>query len=219
VLRYIANESKRFRTFVANRIAVIRDASDVQQWRYVNISLNVADYVTRGLSIDEFLSKGQWTKGPEFLSLPESEWPSVFSLSDANTVYDDLEIIPSCTVNAVIIESNDATSRFLTAYSSWDKLKKMVAWIMIIRNGLKEMAEKRKQSNTDSYTAANTPTAKTRKSKTCNGPLQQQQGGGELQRQKKVNTMITDAERAIIRYVQSQHFSEIILAINQNEQS
>jgi hypothetical protein len=31
--------------------------------------------------------------------------------------------------------------------------------------------------------------------------------------------MITDAERAIIRYIQSQHFSEVILAINQNEQS
>lgn len=57
VLRCVANESERFRTFVANRIAVIRDASDVQQWRYVNTTLHVADYVTRGLSIDEFVER------------------------------------------------------------------------------------------------------------------------------------------------------------------
>lgn len=34
VLKYITNETKRFRTFVANRISFVRDATDVSQWRY-----------------------------------------------------------------------------------------------------------------------------------------------------------------------------------------
>ena len=36
VLRYVNNEDKRFHTFVANRIAVIRDGSDPVQWRFVS---------------------------------------------------------------------------------------------------------------------------------------------------------------------------------------
>ena len=32
VLQYIANESRRFHTFVANRVSEIHDASDLRQW-------------------------------------------------------------------------------------------------------------------------------------------------------------------------------------------
>ena len=33
---YIRNETKRFHTFVANRIAIIRDGSDLDQWRHMS---------------------------------------------------------------------------------------------------------------------------------------------------------------------------------------
>lgn len=36
VLKYINNENRRFQTFVANRVAVIREASDTTQWRYIH---------------------------------------------------------------------------------------------------------------------------------------------------------------------------------------
>lgn len=47
VLRYLANESTRFHTFVANRVTVIRDATSVHQWRYVNTKSNLADCASR----------------------------------------------------------------------------------------------------------------------------------------------------------------------------
>ncbi len=40
ILRYIRNESRRFQTFVANRINIIRSASKVSQWRYISTKLN-----------------------------------------------------------------------------------------------------------------------------------------------------------------------------------
>ena len=43
VLQYIRNESKRFKTFVTNRVAKIHDASDVSQWRYVDSKSNPSD--------------------------------------------------------------------------------------------------------------------------------------------------------------------------------
>ena len=35
VIGYIKNGSRRFKTFVANRVQQIRENTDVQQWRYV----------------------------------------------------------------------------------------------------------------------------------------------------------------------------------------
>ena len=43
VIRYVRNEHTRFHVFVANRVAVIRDASSPEQWRYVDSSQNPAD--------------------------------------------------------------------------------------------------------------------------------------------------------------------------------
>ena len=48
VLKYIRNDTKRFHTFVANRVAVIRDLSKAKQWRYLNSKHNPADDASRG---------------------------------------------------------------------------------------------------------------------------------------------------------------------------
>lgn len=55
VLRYLSNESARFRTFVANRVFMIRDHSHPTQWRYVNSALNPADEGSRGVKVKKFM--------------------------------------------------------------------------------------------------------------------------------------------------------------------
>jgi len=60
VLQYIRNEQRRFHTFVANRIAVIRDASLPQQWRHVTAEENAADDVSRGLNADDLIGRLRW---------------------------------------------------------------------------------------------------------------------------------------------------------------
>ena len=53
VLKYIANEKRRFVTFVANRVTVIRQESEPSQWRHVRSELNPADYASRGIKASE----------------------------------------------------------------------------------------------------------------------------------------------------------------------
>ncbi|PFX14842.1 hypothetical protein AWC38_SpisGene20975 [Stylophora pistillata] len=55
VLRYVKNENRRFHTFVANRIAVIRVGSNPDQWYHVEGTMNPGDYTSRGLSADAFV--------------------------------------------------------------------------------------------------------------------------------------------------------------------
>ena len=56
VLKYIANETKRFHTFEANRASVIRESSDIEQWRYVGSKENPADEASRGMKAQDFLT-------------------------------------------------------------------------------------------------------------------------------------------------------------------
>ena len=56
MLRYVRNETKRFYTFVADRIAVIRDGSDLDQWRRVGEDLKPGEDISRGLSAEALLS-------------------------------------------------------------------------------------------------------------------------------------------------------------------
>ena len=80
VLRYIKNETKRFYTFVANRISMIRDGSTPNQWRYVEGIVNPGVSASRQMTAEALLSHNQWLMGPEFLWQPEEEWPQNPSL-------------------------------------------------------------------------------------------------------------------------------------------
>ena len=66
VLGYL-NNSKRFQTFVANRVATICELSSPIQWRYVTSDQNPAADASRGLSADALLNSKCWINGPEFL--------------------------------------------------------------------------------------------------------------------------------------------------------
>ena len=74
VIRYIANESKRFHTYVSNHVAFIREESSPSQWRYIDSKSNPADEASRGITADVFVRNGRWIKEPVFLTTSESEW-------------------------------------------------------------------------------------------------------------------------------------------------
>jgi len=88
VLRYVRNETKRFHAFVANRIAIIREGSDPDQWRHVRGDLNPGDDLSRGLSAEALLSSDRWIKGLAFLWEQKEQWPqgpsSLGSIPDAD---------------------------------------------------------------------------------------------------------------------------------------
>ncbi|XP_067946287.1 uncharacterized protein [Watersipora subatra] len=66
VLGYLANESKHFHVFVANRVAQIRQLTPTTQWNWVESQSNPADFASRGLEASSFL-RSFWLSGPEFL--------------------------------------------------------------------------------------------------------------------------------------------------------
>ena len=67
ILQYINNESKRFQTYVANRVAEIREVTSPDQWRHCPGKVNPADDALRGLKPRKICCQHRWRRGPEFL--------------------------------------------------------------------------------------------------------------------------------------------------------
>ena len=133
VLRYIRNESRRYQTFVANRINIIRSASEVSQWRYIGTKLNPADDASRGLHVDNFLKRKTWINGPDFLKEPPHCWPDV--PFEPVLPPNDPELRKGVvTVNVTVKENCDATTYLLNYFSTWIRLKKAVAWLLRLKS-------------------------------------------------------------------------------------
>ena len=67
VLGYLRNETKRFKTFVANRIQIIKDNSNVDDWFFIPSKENPADIASRGIIASSAESRENlWYYGPKF---------------------------------------------------------------------------------------------------------------------------------------------------------
>ncbi|XP_068723286.1 uncharacterized protein [Montipora capricornis] len=75
VIFWIQGQSRRYKTFVANRVSEIYQKSSPRQWRYVSTNLNCADDATRGLHAKVLTSEHRWFGGPRFLYEHEDDSP------------------------------------------------------------------------------------------------------------------------------------------------
>ena len=71
VLWWIRGYSHTFKPFVANRVGEIQMSSSPERWRHVPITMNPADYLTRGVKLVEILNLKSWWEGPEYLRKDE----------------------------------------------------------------------------------------------------------------------------------------------------
>lgn len=145
VLKYINNETTRFHTFVANRVTAIRAASEAFQWRYVNTALNPADCASRGASANMFLKNTAWIAGPDFVKQPESTWPD---MPDNTLAAEDPEVRRVAIVNSLSTEE-DTVSQLISHFSDWHRLKRSVAWILKIKDALKQRCKEKDIRSTD----------------------------------------------------------------------
>lgn len=190
VLKYIANEALRLKTFVANRIAVIKENTNVEQWNHVDTSENPADCASRGLTVEKFLANHTWTQGPSFLknaSRKRTEGHDCMKLSE-----DDLEVRKTMLVLSAVAKDPCAIGKLASHYSSWVKLKRAIAWILRAKDILILKSCKRKE------------TVATCKPSLHQGPLTVE----ELNR----------AEMEIIQYCQRCSFQSEISALRRGEQ-
>ncbi|KAK3729480.1 hypothetical protein QZH41_019941, partial [Actinostola sp. cb2023] len=192
VLRSIENDERRFQTFVANRIATIRDMSVPAQWHYVDTKSNPADEASRGLSAMELIESKRWLHAPPFLWGSEEDWPKrPASMGDVQE--DDPEVKKSAKSFATKAqeEENATIDDILKRFSSWDKLKKTVAWLIRYKANLREARRKRQLRQSMTY--------------------------GEIQPIRVEE--LKNAETEILKFVQNQSFPSEMTALSVKSQN
>ena len=131
VLQYIRNQSKKFHTFVANRLSVIHENSAPHQWRHIGSELNPADEVSRSLTVEEMCANSKWLNGPQFLTKKDEFWPRDHTLHEPELSDDDPEIklAQSNSQSSSRHQSEDVLSSLIEGHSSWERLNRAVAWL------------------------------------------------------------------------------------------
>lgn len=134
----------RFCTFI-NKVPEIRKVSTGSQWRHVSTHSNPDDYASRGQKVNSFVGNQAWISGPDFLTQLRDNWPeNPDHLTDLNIA--DPEIKKNGIINALAVGKKvDVMQKLIEHYSSCMRLKKAVAWILMVRNTLLCMAMKRRE--------------------------------------------------------------------------
>ena len=128
VLQYLRNETRRFRTFVANRLAIIHESTSPHQWRFVASPSNPADDASRGIKPYESRKIERWLKGPQFLREDEQFWPKqpIYTVE----LQENDEEIKKVKVQSYAVTQEDDLNKLLHRYSQWYTLQKAVAWLL-----------------------------------------------------------------------------------------
>ncbi|XP_063389642.1 uncharacterized protein LOC134675361 [Cydia fagiglandana] len=73
-LTWIRADPRRYKTFVAHRLAEIENTTTPANWRWVPSAANVADDATRGIPA-QFGVNHRWFVGPDFIRKSSEHWP------------------------------------------------------------------------------------------------------------------------------------------------
>ncbi|KAK3744936.1 hypothetical protein QZH41_007782 [Actinostola sp. cb2023] len=129
VLHWLWSETATLKPFVGVRVAEIQSTWAPSCWKHVPTEQNVADDLSRGISVRE-LSEGRWLNGPSFLKKPKTEWPSEnISVVNEDSEKKSVASATPVTKSVPLVEPSE--------YSSWGKLKRVIAYCLRFVNNLK----------------------------------------------------------------------------------
>ena len=134
VLAYLNNVSRRFKVFVANRVAFIRDHSNPDQRRHVPGDENPADVISRGCLVKDL--SVSWSRGPDILWQYKSDWRCNGDQQSSQLLDNDLEVIkdkgPRGGVTVMASEGSHQfihhISSLIEHYGRLYRMKKALSW-------------------------------------------------------------------------------------------
>ena len=133
VLQNIKNQSRRFHTFVANRLSIIHELSTPYLGRHVPSELNPADEVSQGVTVQDMINNSKWLSGQMFLHKNKESWPSNLTNVQNQLSDYDPELKPDVQSHSQTLSHRpnaDFLSSLIQHHSSWEKLKRTVAWML-----------------------------------------------------------------------------------------
>ena len=127
VLGYIYNKTRRYKIFVANRVNLIIEYTGGKNWYYVDTRDNPADFSSRGISAKERDKVETWLHGPMFLREKDEIWR--LRAPATEEIEGDVEVKIEKVVQVVKIKMKSILEKMEERISSWQRMKRVLAWV------------------------------------------------------------------------------------------
>ncbi|XP_043496357.1 uncharacterized protein LOC122520328 [Polistes fuscatus] len=133
LLHWLNTPPHTLKTYVAHRVAEIQESTARELWRHVSSEHNPADLISRGVTPAELRESKLWKSGPVWLIQPESNWP-----------HSRLEPIEIPEKKRIVTHARVATPfELFRRYSSFVKLKRIIAYCVRFARNSRNLKEKR----------------------------------------------------------------------------
>ena len=148
VLGYIANESRRFKIFVANRVQLIHDNTNKNCWRYVATDTNPSDAASRGITTEDKQAVKMWLNGPQYLWETNEDWtedPAEFSVA-----HEDPEVRAIKCTNTTITNKQfeNPFEQIFERCSDWNSMKRIIGYVFSLTEKCRSKTRKNLELST-----------------------------------------------------------------------
>ncbi|XP_052806575.1 uncharacterized protein LOC128235822 [Mya arenaria] len=147
VLYWIRGASRQYKTFVANRVGTIQDATTPKQWRHVSSVNNPADIASRGSQLHTLSESELWWHGPNFLKCCEESWPeNKIDMTDGVKVEMKRKSAPDRGNTFIATNKIEDNRLDPNRYSNWNRLVRIHAWVARFIDNCQKKETERKLS-------------------------------------------------------------------------
>ena len=122
VINWLSGNSRRFKTYVGNRVSHIVDLVPPDHWNHVNGVENPADCASREVLPSELIDHPLWLVGPEWLRLDPQAWPQQTELPPNSPAVEADEVC----FHSTIVPREPVIP--FDRYSSFTRLLRITAW-------------------------------------------------------------------------------------------
>lgn len=139
VLGYISNQTRRFHTYVSNRVERIHRVSSPKQWHFVSTNHNPADFGTRcSVTIADW-SNNPWIVGPRWLCDTSDNNESKCDTFPLINPDNDKELKPEVTIAKTYVEplpilGKDSFEKFSSWRSVVEKIAVLKRFVRLMKN-------------------------------------------------------------------------------------
>ncbi|XP_033752106.1 uncharacterized protein LOC117335931 [Pecten maximus] len=138
VLGYIYNKTRRFYTYVANRVERIIHVTDADQWSYVQTDRNPADEGTRSVPA-QAIQDSMWLNGPTRLTtINDMTSEHVFDLHEPE---DDKEVRPQVQSLKTDVKQSPLGSHRFARFSTWRTLIRAIMTLTHVAQSIVSKSE------------------------------------------------------------------------------
>ncbi|KFM63798.1 hypothetical protein X975_18993, partial [Stegodyphus mimosarum] len=135
VLSWLQKEPCCMKTFVANRVAVVQEMTDVRQW-HVPSGENPADIISMGLDFIKLVQSELWWKGPGFLMKDEYPCKVIPTEVIVKDFADELKKLNDTRIS-LNIKVNYFLNEFLNLSNNYVKILRFLSFIYRFYNNCK----------------------------------------------------------------------------------